>query len=122
VIDASAMAAIVFREPGFERVAARLEGAAVFAPELLKFELINTAWKKARRHPADAAKHLAALAIALDGTWDIVWRDVDAVDVALVALATGVTAYDASYLWLAGVLGADLVTLDGPLSKLDGLI
>lgn len=33
-------------------------------------------------------------------------------DVALVAHAAGVTAYDASYLWLAGSLGADLVTLD----------
>ena len=116
------MAAIVFQEPGFERVAARLEAGTVFAPELLKFELINTAWKKARRHPSEAAKYLAALAIVLDGAWDIVWHDVEAVDVAFVALATGLTAYDASYLWLAGRLGAELVTLDGPLSKFDGLI
>jgi len=30
----------------------------------------------------------------------------------LLALRTGLTPYDASYLWLAGYLGADLVTLD----------
>jgi predicted nucleic acid-binding protein len=42
----------------------------------------------------------------------VTWRDVDAPDVALVAYASGLTAYDASYLWLAGLLGADLVTLD----------
>jgi len=28
------------------------------------------------------------------------------------AATTGLTAYDASYLWLAGQLGAELVTLD----------
>ena len=32
-------------------------------------------------------------------------------------LATGLTAYDASYLWLAKELGAELVTLDKALRK-----
>ena len=58
----------------------------------------------------------AALAIALDARSGIVWREVDAGDVALVAYATDLTAYDASYLWLAGSLGADLVTLDTKLA------
>ena len=44
VIDASALAAVVFHEPGGDRVAARLEGARVYAPALLKFELANVAW------------------------------------------------------------------------------
>jgi predicted nucleic acid-binding protein len=83
----------------------------VYAPYLLRFELANVAWKKARRHSADAARLFRALAIALEDS-DLVWRDVNAVDVAMIAHATGVTAYDASYLWLAGTLGADLVTLD----------
>ena len=39
------------------------------------------------------------------------------VDVVLLATATGTTAYDASYLWLAASLGADLVTLDDRLAK-----
>ena len=33
------------------------------------------------------------------------------------ALETGLTAYDASYLWLARQFGADLVTLDKALDK-----
>jgi predicted nucleic acid-binding protein len=106
------MAAIAFQEPGFEEVVDRLIGHSVNAPLLLKFELANVAWKKARRHPAAASGIFAALSLALDDRHGLVWHDVDAAGVALVAHATGLTAYDASYLWLAGLLGADLVTLD----------
>ena len=119
VVDASALAAVVFQEPDGEAVSQRLDGATVFAPHLLKFELTNTAWKKARRRPSAAAPIFTALAIALDPRSGIVWREVDAVDVALVAHATGLTAYDASYLWLAGSLDADLVTLDKQLARTD---
>jgi predicted nucleic acid-binding protein len=38
--------------------------------------------------------------------------EVDHADTVLVSVATGLSAYDASYLWLAGHLGARLVTLD----------
>ena len=112
VVDASALAALVFHEPAGEAIRDRLEGATVFAPTLLKYELANTAWKKARRQPADEAKILAALTVTLNGAWGIVWQDVEPADVVLVARAVGLTAYDAAYLWLAGTLGADLVTLD----------
>lgn len=122
VVDASALASVVFQEPGFERIAEQLDGAAVFAPSLLKFELINTAWKKARRTPSDAPHILAALAIALADTWNVVWQDVEPIDVALIAISTGMTGYDASYLWLAGALGADLVTLDSALARFESLI
>ena len=47
----------------------------------------------------------------------LIWRDVDARDVVLLAHVTGLTAYNASYLWLAASLGADLVTLDDRLAK-----
>jgi predicted nucleic acid-binding protein len=112
VVDASALAAIVFQEPQAESVSRRLEGAIVFAPELLKFELASVAWKKAQRRPAEAVKILCALSIALDHRWNLTWQDVQPADVVLTANATGLSAYDASYLWLAGSLGADLVTLD----------
>ena len=117
VVDASAFAAIAFGEPGGEALVARLDGADVFAPTLLKCELINTAWKKVRRQPAEASTILKALTVALDDRWNITWRDVVPADVALVAFATGLTAYDACYLWLAGSLGADLVTLDTRLAS-----
>ena len=63
VVDASALAALVFQEPEGDAVRQRLDGAAVFAPALLRFELMNTAWKKVRRQPADAAKILTALSL-----------------------------------------------------------
>lgn len=117
VVDASAFASLVFQEPAGDAVRDRLEGATVYAPWLLRFELANTAWKKIRRHPADASKIIAALAIALDDRSGLIWRDVDPADTVLLAQATGMTAYDASYLWLAASLGADLVTLDDRLAK-----
>ena len=90
----------------------------MYAPWLLRFELANTAWKKIERDPADiAGEIIAALAIALDDRSGLIWRDVDPADTVLLAQATGMTAYDASYLWLAASLGADLVTLDDRLAK-----
>lgn len=112
VVDASALAAVVFQESRQDEVSRQLDGAIVFAPELMKFELASVAWKKARRHPAEAAKILSALALALDRRWNINWQEIDPVDVVFMAHATGLSVYDASYVWLAGSLGADLVTLD----------
>ena len=116
VVDASAMAAIVFREPGNPGLEAQLEDTSVHAPCLLKFELTNVALVKARRQPNVAPQIFAALGIALDDACGIVWHDVQATDVALMAHATGLSAYDASYLWLAGMLDADLVTLNKKLA------
>jgi predicted nucleic acid-binding protein len=117
VVDASALAALVFQEPEGAAIRDRLDGATVYAPSLLQYELANVAWKKARRHPADAARILGALSVALDGTWGLTWRDVEASDVVMLAAATGLTSYDATYLWLAGMLGADLVTLDARMAE-----
>ena len=112
VVDASALAALVFNEPGAEDVARRLEGVQVHAPTLLSYELANVAWKKARHNPSDTPRILRAVAEALDGDVGIALYPVPAADAALVALATGLTAYDAAYVWLSGFLGADLLTLD----------
>jgi predicted nucleic acid-binding protein len=117
VVDASALAALVFQEPEGDAMRRRLDGAEVFAPQLLRYELANTAWKKVTRQPADAAKILTALSLALGDKSGLIWQDVDARDVVLLAHATGTTAYDASYLWLAASLGADLVTLDDRLAR-----
>ena len=111
VVDASALAALIFQEPESDAIRGALRGATVSAPHLLKSELSNIAWKKSRRHPVQIGQIMSALQTALTGG-RINWIDVDPIDAALVALETGTTAYDATYLWLAGHLGADLVTLD----------
>jgi predicted nucleic acid-binding protein len=115
VVDASALAAVVFEEPSTDAVAARLHRAAVYAPTLLKFELANTAWKKMRAAGADRAAILTALAKALDPRRGIEWHEVHHADAVLIARRAGISTYDASYVWLAGWLGAELVTLDAPL-------
>ena len=111
VVDASALAAVVFQEPKGEAIRDYLHGALVFAPPLLRFEMANVAWKKVRQQPARGAEILGALA-AVDRRSNISWQDVQLIDVVLMARATGLSVYDASYLWLAGSLGAELVTLD----------
>jgi predicted nucleic acid-binding protein len=112
VVDASALAAIVFTEPEGPAAALRLDGAIVSAPVLLRFELANVAWKKMRSSSADRPAILMALSSALAARHRIVWHDVGHPDVLLIARATGLSTYDASYVWLAGWLGAELVTLD----------
>jgi len=112
VADASALAAVTFQEPGVDDVKLRMMGAQVFAPRILQFEMASVAWKRIRREPESAVATLTLLQAALGEGSHIQWMDVNVTDVVLIAHATGLTAYDASYLWLAASLGADLVTLD----------
>ena len=110
VVDASALAALLFGEPEAEAVALQLGDARLVAPALLGFELANVCLVKVRRHPAqrDALLH----AFRLRDRLDVAEIAVDHDGVLELAAATGLTAYDASYLWLARRLEAGLVTLD----------
>ncbi len=112
VADASVLAALLFNEPRAAEAARRLDGAIVHAPNLLAYELASVAWKKIRRDAATAPAICRALAEGLDDRSGIAWCPVSHVDVVLISLATGLSAYDASYVWLAGFLGAELVTFD----------
>jgi predicted nucleic acid-binding protein len=51
VVDASVLAAIIFEEPEAAAAQRAIGGAPMCAPNLLPYELANTAWKKARRSP-----------------------------------------------------------------------
>ena len=108
VVDASALAALLFGEA--EAVAARLGDARLAAPALLGFELARVCLMKARRHPEQRA--LLAAAFRLRTRLAVAETAVDHDGALELASATGVTAYDASYVWLARALGAELVTLD----------
>jgi predicted nucleic acid-binding protein len=114
VVDASAVAAILFGEPEAAAVAERLEGARLAAPSLLAFELANVCLTKIRRQPAQREALRAALRLARRLKVETVAVDhAAALDL---AEATGLTAYDASYLWLSRSLGGALVTLDRKLA------
>jgi predicted nucleic acid-binding protein len=116
VVDASALAAVLFNEPEADAVALRLAGSALAAPALIEYELGNTCWKKCRRDPGSATALRAALA-ALRGL-ELKLHDVDVAATLRLAEKHGVTFYDASYLWLAQALEATLVSLDGRLVAL----
>jgi predicted nucleic acid-binding protein len=115
VIDCSALAAFLFNEPDGSSVTAQLGDARLVAPALLSYEIANTCLKKCRRHPRLSDDLLAAYRLL--GVMRIEHRTVDHAAVLDLALNTGLSAYDASYLWLARQLGADLVTLDRKLGR-----
>ena len=116
VVDTSVLAALTFGEPDGEEWAGRLDGCALYAPALLQYEMASVARKKCRQHPEQARHIVRALALALDSLRGITLMDPNPADVVLLANATGLTAYDASFLWLAGFLDADLVTRDKALA------
>jgi predicted nucleic acid-binding protein len=119
VVDASALAALLFGEPEAEAVAGQLEGARLVAPALLGFELANVCLIKSRRHPEQRAALTAAFRLRAQMAVEEV--AVDHEGALELAAATGLTAYDASYLWLTRELGAELATLDQRLAKVDAL-
>lgn len=113
VVDASALAAVAFGEPEGPEVAKRLAGVTLRARALLWFELANVCLTKIRRRPDDADRLRNALREATQLSIHI--HDVDPVAAVAVAEEAGLSAYDASYVWLARHLHAELVTLDGRL-------
>ena len=115
VADASVWAAIVFDEPNAAEATARLDGAQIFAPHLLAFELTNIARTKHLR--GEAAESTLLQALEWGVTTRIQWMDVDYVGVLGLAISKNLSAYDASYLWLARSLNAELVTFDQRLAE-----
>jgi predicted nucleic acid-binding protein len=114
VVDASALAALVFDEPAGDQVAQLTDDCELVAPLLLRFEMANVCWVKMRRKPEEQAALLAALRMP-----GIVVETLGVDHHAVVELAsqTGLTTYDASYLWLARDLAVELVTLDRQLAE-----
>jgi predicted nucleic acid-binding protein len=115
VVDASALAAVIFHEPDAAVVVRALSGQELRAPALLPFELTNIARTKSRQQPSAAGVIDASLRIAL--SQPITFDAVDFGAVLALSLETGLSAYDASYLWLARHLDVRLVTLDKQLAS-----
>ena len=117
VVDASAIVALLFNELTQKKVVARLRGASLHAPGLLEFEVANACLKKMLASPGErqmlleAFSSLNALSIALER--------INLAEAIALARRTKLTLYDASYLWLARALDAELVTLDDKLARAD---
>ncbi len=60
VVDASAIAAVLFGEPEAPKIAERLGDSALVAPTLFSYEIANICWKKLRRHPEKRAAQTSA--------------------------------------------------------------
>lgn len=115
VVDASALAAVLFGEPDGDAVADRLDTSTLVAPSLVRYELASVYVKKVERHPEQRSALLEALRLFPRLAVEV---QVPPPEAGAVARETGLTAYDAAYLWLARHLEAPLVTLDGCLEAL----
>ncbi|MFI4914479.1 MAG: type II toxin-antitoxin system VapC family toxin [Steroidobacterales bacterium] len=118
IVDASALAAVLFNEPAADQVVAQLLDATLLAPPLIEYEIGNTCWKKCRRHPElEEPLRIAFLSLR---KLELQLHDVDAARVLKLANELRITYYDASYLWLARQLDAPLISLDHALLSLHG--
>lgn len=113
-VDCSVVAASLFLEPGLVETAGEIMGGCeLHAPELLGYEFTNVAVKKFQQpHAAVGTEVLTSfemLAIALHG--------VDFAAVLELAQRYSLSAYDASYLWLAAELKTSLATFDRRLAE-----
>jgi predicted nucleic acid-binding protein len=115
VIDASAVAAILFGEPDAGELVGRVQGHVLLAPTLLAVEVASVCLKKCRRHPALRDRLLAAFRLLREMDITQASADLDAA----IALAdeTGLSLYDACYLWMAERFQAELITLDRALAR-----
>lgn len=110
VVDSSVFAAIAFDELEAPQALSLVKGYEFYAPFLMAFEVANIAWKKINRDPSQRLQMLEGLTTALNTS--INWTAVDFNETLALALETGLTAYDASYLYLAQTLGTPLATFD----------
>ena len=120
VVDASAVAALLFLEPAADRLASQLAGADLAAPTLLPYEIANVAAMKVRRRLL--SRDAAAKAMGLLDRLDVRLHAVPATRAFEVAEKTGLTAYDGAYVWLAQALGAPVATLDARVARTAGLL
>jgi predicted nucleic acid-binding protein len=112
VVDCSVVVGALFQEHWRDAAQDRLVACELHAPFLLQVEFASVALKKMRQGFGELAS--AALAGLAAMTLDL--HAVDAAEVAQLAQSYQLSAYDASYLWLAGELGCALFTFDDRLA------
>jgi len=110
VVDASVVAAILFAEPEIDQALAMLQGCDLIAPQLLPYEVANVATTKRRRHPESS--ELIDVALGKFAELGIVLVEPDVQAIYRSASASGLTGYDAAYLWLSRHEGVEIATFD----------
>jgi len=115
VVDASVFAAAFFAEPRARDARDLLEGFELHGPELFPYEMASVAAAKIGTSPTLSRTIGIALETALAARIELV--PVPARDLLAIALATGLSVYDASYLWLARRLGCALATFGRRLAR-----
>ena len=113
VVDASAVAAVLFDEPEAEPVLATISGSLI-APTLLPYELASVCTTKLARHPREGKVLLSRYVLFTQ--LDLELAEPDWTALPQLALDWGLSAYDAAYLQLALRERAPLVTLDARLA------
>lgn len=114
VVDASAVAAVVFDEPEGAPVIASISNALA-APTLIRYELASVCATKLLREPRFAQLILSRY--QLFASLGIEFAEPDWETLPLLARQWAISAYDAAYLQLALTRKAPLVTLDARLAK-----
>ena len=115
VVDASFCSVIYFREPRYREAERLSRGVVLFAPTLLNYEMASIAGRKIAENPRLRETVVGRLETFLHS--GINRLEVDYLAVVGVVEDTGLTLYDASYLYLARVMGLPLLTFDGELSR-----
>ncbi|HET6493710.1 MAG TPA: type II toxin-antitoxin system VapC family toxin [Burkholderiales bacterium] len=113
VVDASAVAAVVFDEPEAAPVMASLQ-QAIIAPSLIRYEMASVCAVKLMRGPRQAKATLDRY--RLFNGLEIEFAEPDWDTLPVLARQWELTAYDAAYLQLALARHAPLVTLDARLA------
>ncbi|MBI4538354.1 MAG: type II toxin-antitoxin system VapC family toxin [Gemmatimonadetes bacterium] len=125
VVDASTGLKLILPEPGSELVAGRIEreardGTTLLVPDLFWIEAANALWKRTRRRGRErlstfeAEERLTHLLHSPFRTESL--RPLAAVAL-LIALDTGLTAYDGAYLALAEQRDTVMLTADRRLAE-----
>lgn len=113
MVDASALAAFILKEPGWERLARYIKQSV--SVDMVAKEVANTIWKAHIRGlvAADVAERLFyILSSLLEKNVRLEPESAYLPDAFRIAVAHRITVYDALYLAVAQKRGAALLTLD----------
>jgi predicted nucleic acid-binding protein len=113
VVDCSVVSGAIFAEHWQDAARQHLVGSDLHAPSLIQAELANVAVKKIRRGFVDSANE--GLLLLRELTINL--HRIDETSVVALAQQYSLSAYDASYLWLAAELKCPLATFDEKLGR-----